>query len=287
MRAYLKTVEPVRNPVVTNTLPFPFNIRNAMRVWNVLFFKEERFKADPQKSDTWNRGAFLVEGPGHCGACHTPKNFLGGDKSGEYLRGFYLQDWFAPDITNDERTGLGRWSVDEIAEFLKSGHNRVGAAVGPMAEEVMHASSAMTESDLKAIATYLKDQPGRSDKLAPLPENNPQMVAGEAIYRDQCAACHQIDGKGVARLFPSLADSSMARANDPTSLLRLVLRGSRSVATKEEPTAPGMPSFAWQMNDEQIAAVATYVRNHWDNPAPAVSSPMVARQRSNLAKRAD
>src|SRR6185295_16091434 len=121
----------VRNPVVTNTLLFPFNIRNAMRVWNVLFFKEERFKADPQKSDTWNRGAFLVEGPGHCGACHTPKNFLGGDKSGEYLRGFNLQDWFAPDITNDEHTGLGRWSVDEIAEFLKSGHNRVGAAVGP------------------------------------------------------------------------------------------------------------------------------------------------------------
>ena len=175
IRSYLKALEPVRNPVLTNTLPFPFNIRTSMCVWNVLFFKDERFKPDPQKSDVWNRGAFLVEGPGHCGACHTPKNFLGGDKSGEYLRGSNLQDWFAPDITNDERTGLGRWSLDEVAEFLKSGHNRVGAAVGPMAEEVMHASSAMSESDLKAIATYLKDQPGHSDKLAPLPENNPQM----------------------------------------------------------------------------------------------------------------
>jgi mono/diheme cytochrome c family protein len=287
IRAYLKTLEPVRNPVVTNTLPFPFNIRAAMRVWNVLFFKDERFKADPQKSDVWNRGAFLVEGPGHCGACHTPKNFLGGDKFSQYLRGSNLQDWFAPDITNDERTGLGRWSVDEVAEFLKSGHNRVGAAVGPMAEEVMHASSAMSESDLKAIATYLKDQPGRSEKPAPLPENNPQLVAGEAIYRDQCAACHEIDGKGVARLFPSLADSSMARSDDPTSLLRLVLRGSRSVATKDEPTGPGMPSFAWQLNDEHIAAVATYVRNHWGNPAPAVSPSEVAKLRSSLAKRTD
>src|SRR5262249_39477416 len=118
IRAYLKTLEPVRNPVVTNTLPFPFNIRSAMRAWNFLFFKDERFKSDPKKSAEWNRGAFLVEGPGHCGACHTPKNFMGADKSGEYLRGFNIQDWFAPDITNDERIGLGRWSVEDIVQFL-------------------------------------------------------------------------------------------------------------------------------------------------------------------------
>jgi mono/diheme cytochrome c family protein len=111
------------------------------------------------------------------------------------------------------------------------------------------------------------------------------MIAGQAIYRDQCAACHQFDGKGVAQLFPSLADSSVARSDDPTSLLRLVLRGSRSVATKDEPTGPGMPSFAWQLNDDQIAAVATYVRNHWPNPAAAVSPSEVAKQRSKLANR--
>jgi mono/diheme cytochrome c family protein len=287
IRAFLKTLEPVRNPVVTDTLPFPFNIRAAMRIWDALYFKDERFKPTPNKPPEWNRGAFLVEGPGHCGACHTPKNFMGADKSGEYLHGLNLQGWFAPNITNDERTGLGRWSADDIVQFLKTGHNRVGAAVGPMAEEVMHASSAMSDSDLKAIASYLKDQPGGSNKPAPLPESNPQMVAGEAIYRDQCAACHQIDGKGVARLFPALADSSIARSDDPTSLLRLVLRGSRSVATKDEPTGPGMPSFAWQLNDEQIAAVATYVRNHWGNPAPAVSQSEVSKQRSSLAKRSD
>src|SRR5262249_42113550 len=139
-----------------------------------------------------------------------PKNFMGGDKSGEYLHGSNLQGWFAPNITNDERTGLGRWSVDDIVQFLKTGHNRIGAAVGPMAEEVMHASSAMSDNDLKAIATYLKDQPGGSNKPAPLPQSDPQIMAGEAIYRDQCAACHQIDGKGVARLFPALSDSPMA-----------------------------------------------------------------------------
>jgi mono/diheme cytochrome c family protein len=182
---------------------------------------------------------------------------MGEDKASQYLHGYSLQGWFAPDITDDGRTGLGRWSGDDIAAFLKTGHNRVGAAVGPMAEEVMHASSAMSDRDLKAIATYLKDQPGHSEGATPLPENDPQMIAGQAIYRDQCAACHQIDGKGVARLFPSLADSSVARSDDPTSLLRLLLRGSRSVATKDEPTGPGMPSFGWQLNDHQIAAVAT------------------------------
>lgn len=285
IRAFLKTIDPVHNSVVTNTLPFPFNIRFVMRIWDALYFRDERFKPNPQKSDEWNRGAFLVEAPGHCGACHTPKNFMGADKTSERLHGSNLQGWFAPDITDDGRTGLGRWSADDIVAFLKTGHNRVGAAVGPMAEEVMHASSKISDSDLKAIAVYLKDQPGHSEQPAPLPQNDPQMMAGQAIYRDQCAACHQIDGKGVARLFPSLADSSVARSDDPTSLLRLMLHGSRSVATKEEPTGPGMPSFAWQLNNEQIAAVATYVRNHWTNPAGAVSPAEVAKQRAKLANR--
>jgi len=287
IRAYLSTLKPAHNPVVTNTLPFPFNVRFSMRLWDWLYFKDERFKPDPQKSSEWNRGAFLVEGPGHCGACHTPKNFMGADKSGQHLHGYNLQGWFAPDITNDERTGLGRWTADDIAAFLKTGHNRIAAAVGPMAEEVTHASSGMSDDDLKAIATYLKDQAGRSDKPAPISKESPQMVAGEAIYRDQCAACHQIDGKGVPSLFPALADSSIVRSDDPTSLLHLVLRGSRSVATDKEPTGPGMPSYAWQLNDEQIAAVATYVRNHWAYPAPAISASGVAKLRSRLATRRD
>ena len=287
IKAYLETITPVHNAVNTNALPFPFNVRLGMHVWDWLNFKDERFKPDPQKSAEWNRGAYLVEGPGHCGACHTPKNFMGADKSDKNLTGSYLQGWFAPDITNDERTGLGRWSADDIVAFLKTGHSRIGAAVGPMKDEVQHASSGMTDADLRAIAVYLKDQPGHSDQPQPLPKENAQMVAGEAIYHDQCSACHQINGKGVAQLFPSLADSSIVRSDDPTSLLHLVLRGSRSAATQDEPTGPGMPSFAWQLSDAQIAAVATYVRNGWANPARAVSPADVAKLRSQLANRQD
>src|SRR3954449_13515 len=141
IRAYLKTVEPVPNQVVANTLPFPFNIRAAMRVWDALYFTAGEFAPDPQRSAEWNRGAFLVQGPAHCGACHTPKSFLGGDKTSEYLQGSKLQGWFAPDITEANSRGLGGWSADDVVAYLKTGHNRVSAATGPMAEEVTLSSS--------------------------------------------------------------------------------------------------------------------------------------------------
>ena len=287
IRAYLNTVEPVRHPVVANTLPFPFNIRASMRVWDELYFNPGEFKPDPKKPADWNRGAFLVEGPGHCMACHTPKSFLGGDKSDEYLRGSNLQGWFAPNITNDDRVGLGQWSADDIVAYLKTGHNRITAATGPMAEEIEHSTSKLKDEDLAAMAAYLKSVPGSADSPVPLKADDPVMVAGQAIYRDQCAACHQIDGKGVPRLFPSLAESSGVRSRDPTTLIRIVLRGAHSVATTQEPTAPGMPSFGRQLNDEQIAAVTSYVRNAWGRPAAAVAPGDVSKLRDALSTRAD
>jgi mono/diheme cytochrome c family protein len=287
IRAYLNTVTPVRHSVVTNTLPFPFNIRAAMRAWDWMYFTEGEFKPDPNQSSEWNRGAFLVQGPSHCGACHTPKTFLGGDKTSEYLRGSKLQGWFAPDITNSNGRGVGGWSADDVVTYLKTGHNRISAATGPMAEEVTLSSSKMTDNDLKAIATYLKSVPGQRDNPAPLSKDDPSMVAGAAIYRDQCSACHGLDGHGVPHLFPSLAESSMVHSDDPSTLVRIVLRGARSAATKDEPTSPGMPSFGWQLDDEKLAAVVTYVRNAWGSGAAAVSSRDVAASRAALAQRKD
>jgi mono/diheme cytochrome c family protein len=287
IRAYLNTVTAVYNPVVANTLPFPFNIRTSMRVWDGLYFKEGEYVADPHKSAEWNRGALLVDGPAHCGACHTPKTFLGGDKTAQYLQGSPLQGWSAPNITNDARTGLGGWSVEEVADYLKTGHNRVTAATGPMAEAVDLSTSKMTDDDVRAIATYLKSLPGDGKPQTAIAASVPEMAAGGAIYRDQCSACHGLDGKGVDRLFPSVANSSMARADDPTTVIRIVLRGARSVATDKEPTAPGMPSYGWQLKDDQVANVLTYIRNSWGNAAPAVSPDEVARLRASVTKRSD
>jgi mono/diheme cytochrome c family protein len=287
IRAYLNSVDPVRSTVSANTLPFPFNIRATMRIWNLLYFREGEFKPDPSKSAAWNRGAFLVDGPAHCGACHTPKTFLGGDRLDQYLQGSYLQGWSAPDITNDARVGLGGWTIEDIATYLKSGHNRITAALGPMAEAVSLSTSHMTEVDTKAIATYLKSLPGTESRDKPLPADTATMRVGSAIYRDQCSACHGIEGKGVPQLFPSVADSSMVRSSDPSTAIRMVLRGARSVGTSNEPTAPGMPSYGWQLDDGQVAAVLNYIRNSWGGAAPEIEAKNVSRVRSGTASRPD
>jgi len=288
IRAYLSTIPPVHNPVVSNQLPFPFDIRMSMLAWDTLFFSPGEFKPDPNKSPEWNRGAFLVTGPGHCGACHTPKNFLGADKTSQALQGGQVQGWFAPDITNNEAHGLGSMPVDDVVTLLKTGHNRMVTVTGPMAEEVENASAHFKDADLRAIATYLKSLPGENDSnKKPLDQSDARMVAGKAIFHDTCAACHGLDGKGVANLFPALAEAPAVRSKDPTNAIRVILRGARSVATNAEPTAPAMPSFGWQLKDDQIAAVTTYIRNSWGKAAAPVSADDVAKQRSDLAHRTE
>ena len=201
----------------------------------------------------------IVQGPGHCGACHTPKTLLGGDEHSRELQGYSLQGWFAPDLTDDAAHGLAAWTTTDLAEYLKTGHNRFEAASGPMAEEVQHSSSGMTADDIAAIATYLKSEDSAPRSGTPVAADDPAMAAGAAIYRDTCAGCHQIDGSGVAYLIPNLAGSAAVASRDPTTVLRVILHGASSVATREEPTAPQMPSFGGLLSDVQVAAVATYV----------------------------
>ena len=284
LRAYLNTVKPVRHVVISDKLPFPLDIREGMAAWNALYFRSGEFKPDPAKSAEWNRGAYLVEGLGHCGACHTPKSVLGGDDRARALQGYALQGWFAPNITNDNERGLGGWSVADIVAYLKSGHNPTTASTGLMAEEITLSSSHMTDADLTAIATYLKALPGQTaSPPAAVSASDPKMAAGGAIYADECSACHGLDGKGVPYLFPSLAGSSNVRSADPTSLVHVLIEGARSVATAGEPTGPGMPSFAWKLNDDQAAAVLTYIRNAWGASAPAVDASQVAQGRARAS----
>jgi mono/diheme cytochrome c family protein len=287
IRAYLNTVKPVRNAVVTNRLPFPFNIREAMAVWNALYFEPGDYLPDASKSPEWNRGAYLVLGAGHCGACHTAKTTLGGDDSAHALQGSELQGWFAPNITGDTVNGIGGWSVPDVVAYLKSGHNATTSATGIMGEEITFASSHMADDDLAAIATYLKSLPGQTQAAPAIAGSDPRMTAGAAIYVDECSACHAGDGKGVPYLFPALAGSANVHSANPTSLIRVLLEGARSVATSKEPTGPGMPSFSWKLDDQQAAAVLTYVRNSWGSSAPAVSADQVRAVRASLASSAN
>jgi mono/diheme cytochrome c family protein len=286
--AYLGTLAPVTNRVDRNTLPFPFNIRASMLAWNALFFRPGEFRPDPARSAEWNRGAYIVEGPGHCGACHTPKNRLGGDRDSQHLAGGPLQGWFAASLTGDERTGLGAWSTDEIVEYLRTGRNARSAASGPMAEVVEYSTALMTEPDLRAIATYLREpasQVAAPRGRAPITAEDARMKMGEAIYLDRCMACHTRSGEGVPNLFPRLAGSQVVQQEGSETVLRVVLQGVRAAYTPHAPTSPAMPAFGWRLNDDQAAAVTTYIRNAWGNAAPAVAPADAARMRGLLRDR--
>ncbi|HEX4150630.1 MAG TPA: c-type cytochrome [Steroidobacteraceae bacterium] len=283
IRAYLATIEPVRHAVKADQLPFPFSVRASMLLWDALYFADAPFAPDPTKSAPWNRGAYLVQGPAHCGACHTPKTALGGDKTASALQGYRIQGWFAPNLTNDRHNGLGDWSEADIVKYLETGHNRFDAASGPMADEVKNSSSLMSPSDLSAMALYLKDQTGRATAAQRIDPKDPRMVAGGAIYDDLCASCHKADGTGVPNLIPDLAASAAVASPEPTTVIRVMLEGANSVATKAEPTGPAMPTFGWQLTDAQIAAVGTYIRNSWTHASPAVTERQVHEARRMLA----
>ena len=283
IRAYLDTVEPVRNLVQANQLPFPFNQREAMVGWNALYFTPGEFKPDPGKPAEWNRGAYLVEAAEHCGLCHTPKNAMGGDENSQAMQGSVLQNWYAPNLTGSRRLGIGDWTVDDIALYLKTGRNSYDTASGPMADAVMHSTSHLTDADLRAIAVYLKDlPPGGSGPAQPVSQQDPAMQQGQAIYNNRCAACHTVAGVGIVALFPRLSGAPLVQQSQATSLIRVVLEGSRAVATDGAPTGPAMPSFAWQLSDADVAAVVTYIRNAWGNAASAVSAGEVANMRQTL-----
>lgn len=283
IRAYLNTVEPVHNAVDVNRLPFPLNLRSAMIAWDELYFTPGDFHPDTSKSKEWNRGAYLVQGPGHCGACHTPKTVLGGDESSKALQGYALQGWTAPDITGKQGS-LRDWSADDIVTYLKTGHNKNAAAAGLMGEVVSLSTSHMTDNDVKAIATYLKDLSGVPATVASSPDKD-VMATGAAIYEDLCSACHRKDGKGIPNMFPNLSGVATVSAAKPDTVLRVIIQGAQSVSTKKEPTGPAMPAFGWQLDDAQIAAVATYVRSHFGKGAPVVSASEVTKTRSALLAR--
>jgi mono/diheme cytochrome c family protein len=280
IRTYLATLDPVRNAVDVNQLPFPFNQRASLIFWNWMNFKSGRFQPDAKKSAEWNRGAYLVEGLGHCGTCHSGKNALGGDKTASYLQGAPLEGWFAPNITADPHKGIGAWSEKEIAEYLKTGAYDRTIASGPMADEIVNSSSKMTDADAHAIAVYLKDiKAGTGTPPQPLDSKDARMIAGQAIYKDNCEGCHTSAGDGIPRLFPRLRGNSIVQSDNISTIARVVLLGNRGAATAAAPTSPAMPPFGWRLNDDNVAAVLTYIRNSWGKAAAPVASSDVATYR--------
>jgi len=283
--AYLKTTPAVNYTPPPNDLPFPLNFRFMVKVWNLLFLKARDFQTDPGQSAEWNRGAYLVNGLGHCGGCHTPKNFLGADQSSRELYGGKLDNWVAPDLTKNDRTGVGGWSIDDVAEYLRNGRNAHAGAGGAMAEVITYSTSLMNDADRHAMAVYLKSQEP-SPTVAHQPPDSGAMHRGAAIYSDACASCHLENGVGQPGFFPPLGHNAMLQQADATGLLHLILAGSRIGTSPSRPSALTMPSFAWKLTDDEIADVSSYLRNSWGNQAAAISVSDVhdLRKRLDLEK---
>ena len=264
---YFRTVAPIVEKRKPNKMTFPFNVRPGIAAWQAVYFKPGRYVPDTSQSEAWNRGAYLVEGLGHCGACHTPKNFAMADKTKQALQGAATGDnWFAPNISGGQFSGIRDWSEDQIVNYLKTGHNDKNvAAVGPMLQTIAEGTQKLAVEDLRAIAVYLKNQPlekSDSRKVAS-GVGSDRRAAGAAVYSAHCAACHASDGKGVDGIAPALAGNSAVSSAEAQNTVHAVLGGF-----VPNGRWGAMPSFAQTLDSQEIADVTNYVRTAWGGKVP-------------------
>ncbi|HEY2418542.1 MAG TPA: cytochrome c [Steroidobacteraceae bacterium] len=278
--AFLQTVPPVHAVPPPNRLVFPLNYRAVVWFWNAMFLDKSAIIADASKSPAWNRGARLVNGLGHCGGCHTPKNMLFGDEMSKAFTGANLDHWFAANLTPAPLDGLGRWSQSDIVEYLKTGRNGHAAAAGSMQEVVSRSTSHLSDEDLAAIATYLSSLPAAAAS-EPAPPGTRAMQAGEALFAQSCSMCHLAANPGTPPAYPKLANNPLVQERDPETVVRIILQGAQSAATADAATGYSMPAFV-SFSDQDIADVATYIRNTWGNHASAVSRDEVSDLRTAL-----
>ena len=291
-RFFMKQVPPVHQANRKSEIPALLSPRWPLTIWNYFYAPRGSYVAKPGHDAAWNRGAYLVQGPGHCGACHTPRG-IGiqekslDDSSPSYLAGAALDAWYAPSLRGDMRTGLGTWSKEDIVAFLKQGHNRIGTAFGSMTDAVNNSTSYLSDSDNDAIAAYLKSLPATSAQQAVAYNNattaallnRPTTQPGGAVYAGACTSCHGFDAKGFTPYMPALVGNPVVLDHDPSSLINLMLNGSIPLVVKGTPDAYRMPQFRQQLSNQDIADVLTFIRHGWGNQAPAVTAAQVARLR--------
>jgi mono/diheme cytochrome c family protein len=296
---FMRGVDPVDTaPAGKTELPFPFNVRMSMAAWNLLFLGERTYRADTSKSAEWNRGAYLARGLAHCGACHTPRNmFMAEDQSRE-LGGAFVGPWLAPNITSDERSGVGGWSVHELVDYMRFGHaSGKGQASGPMLEAVDNSLRYLSEPDLLAMAVYLKELPAVRSNTAVRPAyswgaaspglqevrgtqlpREPDKASGEQLYDAHCATCHQARGEGTPDGgMPPLFHNTTVGHIDTSNLVLVILDGIRHTGSKPEVTMPG---FADMLSDTQVATLGAYLIKHFGNPAAVVTEAQVRQLRA-------
>ncbi len=295
--AYLSGLPAVEQSNKPHALRFPYQSQAALAVWRALYFSPTAFEADTQRSAEWNRGAYLVRGLGHCGACHTARNALGASREGLDLAGglIPMQNWYAPSLASAQEAGVADWDREHIVRLLQTGVSPRGSVNGPMAEVVLGSTRHLTPQDLGAMAQYLKELP-------PAPPRPPGPVArrqaaplvsaaiqekGARLYEKNCAQCHGDTGRGQSvgdiKVYPALAGNRAVTLPQTANLVQMVLNGGYAPATEGNPRPFGMPPFVLVLDDSDVAAVLTHIRSAWGNQASAVTPLEVNRIRANQA----
>jgi alcohol dehydrogenase (quinone), cytochrome c subunit len=294
--AYFKyTVAPARVPNRATDIPFPLSMRWPLTYWRWLFAsKPVPFKAPAGLDSAGAQGAYFVDGLGHCGECHTPRNAFMQLKAvartdgPQYLTGAIIEGYFAPSLRSDGAGSLGDWSEDELAQFLRTGANSSGIAFGSMSDVIIHSTQYLSEADARSAAHYLKrldSQDQNEESFAYDSSSHEALKRGDArsegalVYLDNCAACHRPDGRGYERVFPALAGNPVIEAGSPASVVSIILRGSTTPRTPRTPAQFTMPGLAWRLSDIEVMQVANFVRSNWGNRGPQVTLQDVARLR--------
>ena len=286
--AYLRSVKAVRKQNRPHAMSFPYNQRNLLIGWRALYFEAESYVPTPNETTEWNRGAYLVQGLGHCDACHTGRNILGATRKGDPFAGGVMpvQEWYAPSLTSNRESGLGQWDIDDIVNLLRTGVSKRGAVYGPMAQVVNDSLQYLTEGDARAMAIYLKSlvPKGSAEEVLQVRTTERQgkelYEAGAKLYEKWCADCHQANGAGMPPHYPPLANNQSISMEFAANPVRMVMFGGYPPATMHNPRPYGMPPFAQSMSDQDIAAVVTYIRQSWGNRAAPIAAADVAKYRS-------
>ena len=272
--AYLRSVPARRHKTPAHILEFPYSMRSLLPIWQMLYFEPGVFENNARRSRTWNRGAYLVQGLGHCDACHADRNALGATRTDPNAPGDHVHGWYAPSLHSSREAGLQRGSIREAARLLRTGKTDDTATMGPMADVVFDSLQYLSPDDVRAMATYLhaladrRVEPARHSATLSKARRKALMSTGKTVYEDHCSDCHGASGQGSIAA-PPLAGDRTATLGDPTNLANLIRHGGYPPGTTGNPRPFGMRPFP-ELSDEQVAAVMTFVRASWGNHAKPV-----------------
>lgn len=282
LHAYLRTQPAVKAPNRPHALRFPYDTQAALAAWRALFFRPGEFVPEPSRPAEWNRGAYLVQGLGHCAACHAERNPLGATRDAEALGGgtIPVQGWYAPSLSDPAEAGVASWPLDEVVTLLKTGTAATASVIGPMAEVVARSTQHWSDADARAVATYLTSLPSQPAAPPPAPRAAPAVLErGAQLYEQHCQDCHGRQGEGLGGVYPALAGRRAVTLAEPANVIKVLLHGGYAPATAGNPRPYGMPPYAHRLSDADLAAVATHVRQSWGHRAGEVTALQVQRQR--------